>query len=288
MRRRLKMKKIITLLLVLLALSACSGSGKGDNGPVKKSLSFTAYLNEGEEFEFTFDPREAVTYQELRDNIVEERISGANWRSYFDIKEVYREHYEYDEQGNKTSTYQAGNIIMTVLNDEYVYVDNWSRNGLEWEIFVDGEQSMEMTNNGKTSPPAVQQILDIENYSGADAMLIFTDFVDSWDDTTYQKYEGSLNSYDMISCSGDVKLLKSSLISFKKLQDNIYYFAAYESDDDFFVLFVESPDANIDREAEYKAIIYETGSDGQVRRQSGYTYIPVWSAYIELMKKVNE
>ena len=281
------MKKLITILLVFLILTGCSGSGKGNEKPEKKSLTFEAYINEGETFEFTLNPDEAVTYQQLRDGVIERDIDSSCWRSYFDIKEVYREHYEYDDKGNKTDTYSKGNLIMTVLNDEYVYVDNWSRNGLEWEILIEGQQIMTMTNNGKTGNPSVTNYMDVLSQSGADAILILTDFVDSWDELTQQKYEGSLKSYEMVSCKGHVKLLDSSLIQYKHLKDNIYYFAAYESDESFFVVFVESDSADIQRENEYNAIIYEAGSNGEAQRGLGYINLPIWQAYIELMKQVD-
>jgi len=282
------MKKLITILLVLLTVTACSGSNKGGNEPEKKDITFEAYINEGETFEFTLDPQDAVSYDQLREGIKETKVDGSNWRSYFDIKEVYREHYEYDNSGNKTQSYMAGNVVMTVLNDEYVYVDNWSRNGLEWEVFVDGEETRIMTNDGKTYDPVVRQYLEIMNLSGADAMLIMTDFVNSWDETTQEKYEGHLNNYELISCSGNVKLLDSSLIKYKHLKDDIYYFAAYESDESYFVIFVESEDGNIQRENEYNTSIYATNSYGEVQRGLSSINLPIWQAYIELMKKVNK
>lgn len=282
------MNKILTLLLVLLILTGCSGSKKENSEPEKNDLSFVAYIKEGEKFEFTLDPNEAVSYQALRDGIKETDISAANWRSYFDIKEVYREHYEYDDQGKKTDTYSAGWMIMTVLNDEYIYVDNWSRNGLEWEIFVDGQETMTMTNNGKVGTPIVTNELDINRYSGADAIVTFVDFTDSWDETTNQKYEGYLNNYELISCSGHLKLLDSSLIQYRHLKDDIYYFAAYGSDDDYAVIFVENDSDDIQRENEYNAVIYETDSYGNIERGIGNINLPIWQAYIELMEKVEE
>ena len=280
------MKKLITILFILLILCGCTNSKKEENEPQKKDLTFEAYINEGETFEFTLIPEEAVSYDQLREGISEADISASNWRSYFDIKEEYREHYEYDDEGNKTDMFAAGKMILTVLDDKYVYVDNWSRNGLEWEIFVDGEETMTMTNNGKTGNPQVNSWLEIKKYSGADAMLVLTDFTDSWGDNTWQKYEGYLNSYDMISCSGHVKLLDSSLISYKKLKDDIYYFAAYGSDEDFFVVFVQSDNGQINREDEYNAIVYETSPYGEVERSIGAINLPIWQAYIDLMKKV--
>lgn len=282
------MKKLITIFLVFLLLSGCSGSAKGKEEPQKKSLTFEAYINEGESFEFTLDPEEAVSYQELKDKITETDISASNWRSYYDIKEVFREHFEYDKEGNRTQSYMSGSVVMTVLNDEYVYVDNWSRNGLEWEVFLDGEEKRVMVNDGITYDPVVREYFEIQKYSGADAMLIMTDFINSWDESTQEKYEGHLNSYDMISCSGHVRLLDSSLIRFRRLKDNIYYFAAYGSDEDFFVLFVESDDPEIQREKEYNAIIYETSSNGEVTRGKGSINMPIWQAYIELMDRVNK
>lgn len=280
------MKKLMTLLLIALMLSGCGGSNKGE--PERNSLTFTAYLKASEAFEFTLDPKEALTFQQLRDGIKETDVDGSNWRSYFDIKEVYREHYEYDDQGNRSDTYAAGKMIVTVLNDEYIYVDNWSRNGLEWEVFVEGQQTMTMTNEGKIGSPAVSDYLGPENYSGADAILILTDFTDSWDKLTSQKYEGYLKSYDMISCSGHLKLLDSSLIKFRHLKDNIYYFIAYESDENFAVIFVESENGEINREDEYNAIIYEKEPGREIERGYGGINVPIWQVYIELMSKVEE
>ena len=179
-------------------------------------------------------------------------------------------------------------MIVTVLNDEYIYVDNWSRNGLEWEVFVEGQQTMTMTNEGKIGSPAVSDYLGPENYSGADAILILTDFTDSWDKLTSQKYEGYLKSYDMISCSGHLKLLDSSLIKFRHLKDNIYYFIAYESDENFAVIFVESENGEINREDEYNAIIYEKEPGREIERGYGGINVPIWQVYIELMSKVEE
>ncbi|MBR3251478.1 MAG: hypothetical protein IKF80_07190 [Erysipelotrichaceae bacterium] len=282
------MKKLVTIFLIFLVLSGCSNSKKENNEPEKKSLTFEAYINEGETFEFTLDPQEAVSYQELKDKTTEADISASNWRSYFDIKEVYREHYEYDDRKEKSQSYMAGNVAMIVLNDEYIYADNWSRNNLEWEVFVDGEETRTMIDGGKTYDPVIKEYFDIQKYSGADAMLIMTDFINSWDENTQEKYEGHLSSYDMISCSGHVKLLDSSLISFKQLKDDIYFFAAYGSDEDFFVLFVENDDAGIERESEYNAAIYETSPYGEVERGRASINMPIWEAYIELMNKVDK
>ena len=282
------MKKIIAVLLVLLTLSACGGSGKENNVPQKKEISFEVEFENGKKAQFTLDPDDAVSYQELRDNVIETSISSSNWRSYFDIKEVYREHYEYDEQFNKTVSYMAGNVIMAVLNDEYVFVDNWSRNGLEWQIFIDGEETRIMTNNGKTYDPSTRVYQEIVDFSGADPMLIMTDFVNSWDETTKEEYTGHLNNYEMVSCQGDVKLLKSSVIKYKKLTDDIYYFAAYDNDENFFVIFVESNDDNIQREDEYNTVIYATNSYGEISSSSKSYNLPIWEAYVDLMKKVNE
>lgn len=281
------MKKFITILLILLTVTACGGSDKENSEPAKNKISFEAYINEGETFEFTLDPEEAITYQELREAITETEISVSNWKDYFDIKEVYREHYEYDDDGNKTKSYMAGNIIMTVLNDEYVYVDNRSRNSLEWKVFIDGQESRLMTNNGKTYDQTVRTYNEVLDFSGADSMLIMTDFINSWDEITQEKYEGYLNSYEMISCSGNVKLLDSSLIEYKHLKDNIYYFASYESQDNFYVIFVESEDGNIQRENEYNVAVYETYY-GEVQKGLSSINLPLWQAYIDLMKKVND
>ena len=286
------MKRLAAILLSVSMLFGCSGSGAGTNdAPAKdenKAISFEVSIPHGDTFEFELIPENEVTYQELRDNIVNESISGSNWRSYFDLKDVYREHYEYDDDGNPTDVYQKGYTVSIILNDGYYYVDNWSRNGLEWQVFVDGVQSMTMTVDGKTDPAIVKNINDIESYSGADAMIIFSDFTDSWGEDTYQYYDGQLNNYEMISCSGDVKLLNSSVLTFKKLKDDIWYFAAYDSDEEFFVVFFQTNDSSIDREKEYRGAIYATNSYGELDPYTGYDVFTPWQAVVEMMKEVNK
>ena len=176
---------------------------------------------------------------------------------------------------------------MVVLLDDYYYVDNWSRNGLEYEIFVDGYETRVMTNEGKTYDPVTDVYKENRNYSGADPMIILSDFENSWDELTTEKYTGELNSYEMIDISnsnGPIKLVNSSAVNFKKYKDDIYYLVAYDSPDEYFVIFLKSDDNKIDREKEYDGAVYHTAND----RYTGYTKVYPWAMIIELMKEVND
>lgn len=288
------MRKIFAIILTVSAMMmACSCSGaprktskSETTAAAKKELTFKVELYGGKEFDFTLNPDESVSYKTLSENITETSVSASNWKDFFDIKEVYREHYEYDENGNKTSTYRKGKIIMTVLKDDFIYVDNWSRNGLSWKIYVEGEESMTWIKGGKEGKPSVRKYKDELDKSGADAMLILTDFLDSWDDTTQQQSKGTLKKYEVVSVSGNLKLLRSDAIKFKKIKDDIYYFAAYDSDKKFFVIFVESPNGTPDRESEYNITVYESASNGTPAKGKSGNY-NLWESYIELMKSVN-
>ncbi len=280
-------KKLISILIILLILTGCSSGEKKPDTKTNDKISFEAYVKEGETFTFEFDPSETISYEELRNNIQSIEISPENWRSYFDVKEVYREHYEYDDEGNATATYMKGNVYMVVLLDDYYYVDNWSRNGLEYEIFVDGYETRVMTNEGKTYDPVTDVYKENRNYSGADPMIILSDFENSWDELTTEKYTGELNSYEMIDISnsnGPIKLVNSSAVNFKKYKDDIYYLVAYDSPDEYFVIFLKSDDNKIDREKEYDGAVYHTAND----RYTGYTKVYPWAMVIELMKEVND
>ena len=280
-------KKLISILIVLLILTGCGSGEKKPDTKTNDKISFEAYVKEGETFTFEFDPSETISYEELRNNIQSIEISPENWRSYFDVKEVYREHYEYDDEGNPTATYMKGNVYMVVLLDDYYYVDNWSRNGLEYEIFVDGYETRVMTNEGKTYDPVTDVYKENRNYSGADPMIILSDFENSWDELTTEKYTGELNSYEMIDISnsnGPIKLVNSSAVNFKKYKDDIYYLVAYDSPDEYFVIFLKSDDNKIDREKEYDGAVYHTAND----RYTGYTKVYPWAMIIELMKEVND
>ena len=280
-------KKLISILIILLILTGCSSGEKKPDTKTNDKISFEAYVKEGETFTFEFDPSETISYEELRNNIQSIEISPENWRSYFDVKEVYREHYEYDDEGNPTATYMKGNVYMVVLLDDYYYVDNWSRNGLEYEIFVDGYETRVMTNEGKTYDPVTDVYKENRNYSGADPMIILSDFENSWDELTTEKYTGELNSYEMIDISnfnGPIKLVNSSAVNFKKYKDGIYYLVAYDSPDEYFVIFLKSDDNKIDREKEYDGAVYHTAND----RYTGYTKVYPWAMVIELMKEVND
>ena len=87
--------------------------------------------------------------------------------------------------------------------------------------------------------------------------------------------------------NGDLKLLKSSALRFKQLKDNIWYLAAYESDEEYFVIFFETDADVIDRETEYRGIIYASDSYGELKRYDGYEIFTPWQAVIELLKHVN-
>ena len=281
------MKRLISILIILLILTGCSSGEKKPDTKTNDKISFEAYVKEGETFTFEFDPSETISYEELRNNIQSIEISPENWRSYFDVKEVYREHYEYDDEGNPTATYMKGNVYMVVLLDDYYYADNWSRNGLEYEIFVDGYETRVMTNEGKTYDPVTRVYKENRNFSGADPMIILSDFENSWDELTTEKYTGELNSYEMIDISnsnGPIKLVNSSAVNFKKYKDDIYYLVAYDSPDEYFVIFLKSDDNKIDREKEYDGAIYHTAND----RYTGYTKVYPWAMVIELMKEVND
>lgn len=288
------MRKFFAVILTVSAmLMACSCSGtpvesskSETTESSKRDITFKAELYGGEAFDFTLNPDEAVSYKTLRDNVTETSVSASNWKDYFDIKEVYREHYEYDDSGSKTSTYRKGNIIMTVLKDDFIYVDNWSRNGLEWKIYVEGEESMTWIKGGKKGKPSVRKYKEEVDKSGADAMLIMTDFIDFLDDSTQQQSKGSLKKYEVVSASGNLKLLKSETVKFRKLNDDVCYFAAYGSDKEFFVIFVETNGGTPDRETEYNITVYESDPDGNAEKGKSGNY-NLWEAYIELMKNVN-
>ena len=280
-------KKLISILIVLLILAGCGSGEKKPDTPTNNKITFEAYVKEGETFTFESDPSEAISYEELRNSIQSVEISPENWKSYFDVKEVYREHYEYDDEGNPTATYMKGNAYMVVLLDDYYYVDNWSRNGLEYEIFVDGYETRVMTNEGKTYDPVTDVYKENRNYSGADPMIILSDFENSWDELTTGKYTGELNSYEMIDISnsnGPIKLVNSSAVNFKKYKDDIYYLVAYDSPDEYFVIFLQTDDDKIDREKEYDGAVYHTAND----RYTGYTKVYPWAMVIEMMKEVND
>ena len=273
---------------MLLVLAGCGGSDdQKTEGPKEEKISFEAYIKEGETFTFEFDPQEAISYQELRNRQLSVDIDPDNWRSYFDVKEVYREHYEYDDEGNQTATFMKGNCIMVVLNDEYYYVDNWSRNGMEYKIFVDGYETRLMTNEGTKYDEATTTYDEVRDYYGADPIIIMTDFENSWDEVTNEKYTGELNSYEMVEISnsnGPIKLIDSSAVSFRKYKDDIYYLVAYDSPEEYFVIFLQTDESTIDREKEYDGALYHTADD----RYTGYTKVYPWSTVIEMLKEVND
>lgn len=282
------MKKFLSLIIVLFMLAGCGGSDGGKSGNGSSKISFEAYIREGETFEFSFDPEDAVTYEELRNNEFKDTLSVSNWKDYFDVIETYREHYEYDEEGNETGTYMRGSFYVICLLDKYYYVDNWTRNGLEYEVFVDGYETRVMTNNGKVYDPATTEYCEVRNYYGADAMLILSDFENVWDEETNEKYTGELNSYEMVSAKGDLYLLNASAVEFKKFKDDIHYFVAYDSPEEYYVILIQTGDKTIDREKEYEGAVYCTSGSRVNERYTGYVRIVPWQMIVDLMKKVNE
>lgn len=281
------MKKALSLIAILLVLTGCGGSGESSSAGTS-AISFEAYVREGETFTFNLDPKDAVTYEELRNNEFRDTVSVSNWRSYFDVREVYREHYEYDEQGNRTDTYMRGNFYAIVLLDKYYYVDNWSRNGLEFELFLDGKETRTMTSSGKVYDPETVEYFEVRDYYGADSILILSDFENVWDEETNEKYTGQLNDYDMVSVKGDLYLLDASVVNFRKYKDDIYCFAAYDSPQEYFIILIQTDDQTIDREKEYEGAVYYSSGNRINERYTGYTRIMPWAMIIELMSKVNE
>jgi len=285
------MKKFIANILILLLISAC-GSGE-DTKPLEdknSEISFEAYIKDGESFTFSFTPDDAQSYETLRNAQHDVALDASNWSDTFEVKEVYREHYEYDEEGNRTSTYMRGNFYVIQLLDKYYYADNWSRNGQEFKVHVKGQETRVMTNDGRIYDPVTEIYDEAKNFSGADPILILSDFENSWDEITNEKYTGSLESYEILSASnsnGDLHLLDASAISFRRYKDDIYYLAAYDSPEEYFVIFFESEDDRIERENEYRCAVYHQEAGRELERYSGYTYEYPWAMVIEMMTVVN-
>lgn len=286
------MKKfLISILFICVMLSACGGgdNNNSNNNNTSSKISFEAYIKEGETFSFEIDPKDCVSYEDLRNAEFKDTLSLDNFDKYFYVGDVYREHYEYDDYGNPTDTYMKGNTISIALRDDkYYYVDNWTRNGLEFKIHVVGEETRVMKNAGTTYDPVVDKIDEVKEYGGADAMIILSDFVNSWDASTVETYTGHLDSYELLEASGNLYLLDSSLIQFKKYKDNIYYFAAYGAEDEYFIIFIQTDDAKIAYDKEYDGIVYYTSGYRKDERYTGYDKINLWMMIIDLMKQVNE
>lgn len=287
------MRKLISVLMVIIAiasfLSGCGVSeGKGNSpGEAKGGISFEAYVKEGDTFTFELDPENAVSYQDLRDATSRIHMNGGNWASYFEVKEVYREHYEYDDDGQPTETYMKGYFVAAVLLDSYYFADNWSRNGLEFQVFLDATQTRVMKNEGKTYDPVTDEILEVRTYHGADPILVFTDFVDSWDEMTVETFTGKLNSFEMVKAEGDLYLLDSSAVQFKNLGNGIRYFAAYDSDEEYYVILLKTDDEEIDPDKEYDGAVYTTRY-GETYRYTGYKKIVLWEMITDLMQRVDK
>lgn len=285
------MKKFAVIFVFLLIISGCGSDNAAKPADNKiTEISFEAYLKEGENFTFTFTPEDAVSYQELKDAQSSVALDASNWSDIFTVREVYREHYEYDEAGNRTSTYMKGSFYAIELLDKYCYADNWSRNGLEFKVHVKGQETRVITNDGKTYDPVTLVYDEVKPFSGGDPILILSDFENSWDEITNEKYTGTLDSYEIIEASnsyGDLHLLDSSAVNFKKFKDNIFYLAAYDSPEEYFVIFFESEDGRIERENEYYCAVYHKEADRELERYSGYTYEYPWAMIIQMMDVVN-
>lgn len=287
MRKRI-VSVIIAAVALILAVSGCGGvSGSGNSsGPEK--VSFEAYVTEGETFTFEFDPLDAVSYEALREAEFRDSLSLDNWEKYFSVRELHLEHMEYDDDGNETETYMKGDAVCLVLKDDYYYVDNYSRNGVEFSVYVNGTETRIMKNDGITYDPVTTNYDEVRSYSGGDIMLILTDFVNSWDETTVETYTGSLESYEVLSASGDLFLIDSSLIEFRHLRDDIYYFAAYGAEDDYFVIFIKMDDALPDPLKEYEGAVYSSSASAQPYRYTGFRRIVISEMLIECLKQVNQ
>ena len=98
------MKKFAVIFVFLLIISGCGSDNAAKPADNKiTEISFEAYLKEGENFTFTFTPEDAVSYQELKNAQSSVTLDASNWSDIFTVREVYREHYEYDEAGNMTN-----------------------------------------------------------------------------------------------------------------------------------------------------------------------------------------
>ena len=283
-------KLLVSILFVCIILSACSSGGgnNNNNNNTSNKISIEAYIKEGETFQFEIDPKDCVSYNELRNAEFNDTLTLDNFDKYFYVGDVYREHYEYDDDGNPTESYMKGNTISISLRDEYYYVDNWTRNGLEFRMHVVGEETRIMKNEGITYDPVVDKFDEVKNYYGADAMIVLSDFVNSWDETSVETYTGHLDSYELLEVKGNLYLLDSSLISFKKYKDNIYYFAAYEDEDDYFIILIQTDDAKIAYDKDYDGAVYYTSGMRKDVRYTGYDKINLWIMVIDLMKYVND
>ncbi len=277
------MKKLILLLLLLLV--ACSAE-TGESAKKPDKISFEVTVKDDEVFNFELDPEEAVSYETLRENQLQVSPDNSNWRSYFDLGEMYLEHYEY-ENGEPSSTYMKGTVFGAALNNDYYYVDNLSRNSIEWRVFIDGSESRTMINDGVRYDPVRRDYLEEMSYSGADPLFIMIDFVNNWDEMTREEYTGEVRAFDLVSIKTDLNLLKSAAVEFRKVNDDISYFAAYDSPEEFFVIFIQNEGEKIDKEKEYDGAIYHSDERGGIQKYTGYDRFYLWSAVIEMLKVVN-
>lgn len=226
--------------------------------PENQTVSFEAYIKEGETFSFSFEPEDVVSYEELRNAEFKETLSLDNWDQYFEVREVHLDHMEYDKEGQETQTYMKGDLINIMLKEDYWYVDNWTQNnGVQLYLHIVGEETRAMHDEGTTYLPNTRHYNDTEEYSGDD-IIILKDFYDSWDERTQVSTTGSLDSYEMVQAQGEMYLLDASVVEFKKYKDDIYYFAAYGAPDEYFVIFVQTDDEKLDRDKEYVGTVYKT------------------------------
>ena len=286
MRKRV-VSVFITALVLILTVSGCGAAAGSESSSGPSKVSFEAYITEGETFTFEFDPTDAVAYEALRDAEFRDSLSLDNWDKYFSVRELHLEHMEYDETGNETATYMKGDAVCLVLKDDYYYVDNYSRNGVEFSVYVKGTETRVMKNDGVTYDPVTTYYDAVRSCSGGDIMLILSDFTDSWDETTVETFTGSLESYEVLSAAGELFLIDSSLIEFRHFRDDIYYFAAYGAEDDYFVIFIKTNDAYPDPLKEYEGAVYSADGNAQPYRYTGFRRIVISEMLIECLKQVN-
>ena len=236
--------------------------------PEDQTVSFEAYIKEGETFTFSFEPADVASYEELRNAEFREMLSLDNWDQYFEVKELYWEHMEYDEDGQETQTYMKGDLINLMLKEDYWYVDNVSQNGIQLFLHIVGEETRVMHNDGVTYEPITSKLDVTREYTGDD-IIVEKDFINSWDERTQEAYTGSLESYRMEQAQGDMYLIDATVVEFKKYSEDIYYFAAYGAKDEYFVIFVQTDDEKLDRNKEYDGVLYITSGNKVNQRVLG-------------------
>ncbi len=250
-------------------------------------ITFEAYIKAGETFDFTFDPQAVVSYDALRNGEFRDTLTLENWDQYFEVVERYWEHMEYDNEGQETSTFMKGNCYFMMLKDSYLFADNRSKNETEVGIHIVGEQTHITYNDGVTYDPITEKLDKVVDCSGDD-ILLFSDFYDSWDEITNQTDKGTLESYDVVSASGELFLLDSSLVKFQTYKDDIRYFAAYGAPDEYFVIFVQTDDEDLDFYKEYDGAVYMTSGYRVNERYTGITKLVINEWLRDCLRKVND